>query len=134
MSWVGRVVDVVVEVPRGGFVKRRPDGTVDVASPLPVPWNYGSVLGELGGDGDPLDAIVLGPRVPAGTHLRLSVVGVVHFVDGGLEDDKLVCGTPTAWTRLGLRAFFGVYTQLKRVQRRMRGGTGWTGVRGVSGL
>jgi hypothetical protein len=54
-------VEVVIEVPRGGFVKRDRHGQVVFVSPLPCPYNYGSVPTHLGLEGDLLDAIVLGP-------------------------------------------------------------------------
>ena len=52
-------VDVVVEVPRGSFLKRGSTGRVDFISPLPCPFNYGSVPQYLGLEGDLLDAVVL---------------------------------------------------------------------------
>ena len=36
-------VDVVIEIPRGSFLKRGSTGHVDFVSPLPCPFNYGSV-------------------------------------------------------------------------------------------
>lgn len=36
-------VDIVVEVPKGSFVKRLPHGAVDYVGPVPCPFNYGSV-------------------------------------------------------------------------------------------
>jgi inorganic pyrophosphatase len=122
---------VVVEAPRGSRIKRRPDGSFDYASPLPLPWNYGHVAGEQGGDGDPLDALLLGPRRPAGHEQVAPVVAVVEFVDAGREDLKLVCGTPSALDLLGIRAFFAVFTPAKRGLQRLRGERGWTGVRAV---
>jgi inorganic pyrophosphatase len=104
---------------------------VDVVSPLPVPWNYGHVEGELGGDGDPLDALLLGPAVRVGHRCRARVVGVVHFVDAGLVDDKLVCGALPPGGRWAVRAFFLAYTALKRGLQRARGRAGFTGVRGI---
>jgi inorganic pyrophosphatase len=38
----GLEVDVVIEVPRGSFIKRGSTGHVDFISPLPCPFNYGS--------------------------------------------------------------------------------------------
>jgi inorganic pyrophosphatase len=55
-------LDVLIEVPRGSFVKRGSTGVVDFVSPLPCPFNYGSVPQYLGLEGDLLDAVVLGPR------------------------------------------------------------------------
>ena len=36
-------VEVVIEVPRGSFLKRGSTGQIDFISPLPCPYNYGSV-------------------------------------------------------------------------------------------
>ena len=55
-------VEVVIEVPRGSFLKRGSTGQVDFISPLPCPFNYGAVPNYLGLEGDLLDAVVLGPR------------------------------------------------------------------------
>lgn len=130
-DWLGRTVEVIVEAPRGSFVKRRPDGRVDLRSPLPLPWNYGSVVGEVGGDGDPLDAILTGPRRARGHREVTRVVGVVHFVDAGAVDDKLVCGAIGPAGRLAVAAFFRVYTPLKRLLAWRRGQVGPTGVRTI---
>ena len=64
-------VEVVIEVPRGSFLKRGPTGHIDFVSPLPCPFNYGAVPTHLGLEGDLLDALVLGPRLRYGTRLRL---------------------------------------------------------------
>ena len=56
-------LEVVIEVPRGSFLKRASTGRVDFISPLPCPFNYGSVPVYLGLEGDLLDALVLGPRL-----------------------------------------------------------------------
>ena len=62
---------------------------------LGYPANYGSIPGtalpkELGGDGDPLDVIVLGQAVPRGTVADVRVIGVLKMLDGGEQDDKLI--------------------------------------------
>ncbi len=112
---LGAEVEVVLEVPRFSFVKRRPDGRVHFVSPLPTPFNYGSVQNTLAEDGDPLDAVVLGPRRPRGASVRGRLLGVLAFVDHGLWDPKLVVGE-----RLGsrdaraLEHFFSVYARAKR--------------------
>ena len=84
-------VDVVIEVPRGSFVKRGSTGHVDFISPLPCPFNYGSVPTKLGLEGDLLDALVLGPRLPLRTRVRVKARGAVTLTDRGMSDDKLVC-------------------------------------------
>jgi hypothetical protein len=64
-------LEVLVEVPRGSFLKRGSTGHVDFVSPLPCPFNYGSVPNYLGLEGDLLDALVLGPRLPLGTRIQV---------------------------------------------------------------
>jgi len=84
-------VDVVIEVPRGGFLKRGSTGHVDFVSPLCCPFNYGSVPNYVGLDGDLLDAVVLGPRLPLATQVRVKAWGAVILTDRGMTDDKLIC-------------------------------------------
>lgn len=132
MSWP-REVEVLIETPRGGFVKRRADGSIDYVSPLPSPFNYGCVPDRTGGDGDPLDAVLLGPRRPRGWRGRVAVRAVVRFVDDGRPDDKLVCGdVVTGLDRVRLRLFFAAYALLKRGLNRARGRRGETAYRGVA--
>ncbi|OGA49364.1 MAG: inorganic pyrophosphatase [Betaproteobacteria bacterium RIFCSPLOWO2_12_FULL_63_13] len=84
-------VEVVIEVPRGSFLKRGSTGHVDFISPLPCPFNYGSVPKYLGLEGDLLDAVVLGRRLPLGTRIRVKAWGAVILTDRGMTDDKLIC-------------------------------------------
>lgn len=130
-GWLGRTVEVVIEVPAGGRVKRRPDGVVDLVSPLGLPWSYGYVPDTVSGDGDPLDAIVLGGRHPAGARVEGPVVGVVDFVDAGRDDPKLLVGAPGRWSRWTVRGFFALYVPLKRGVHRWRGEGGSTRLRGI---
>src|SRR5213082_1892857 len=108
-------VDVVVEVPRGSFLKRGSTGHVDFISPLPCPFNYGSVPTHIGQEGDLLDALVLGPRLPLGARVRVKAWGAVTLTDRGMSDDKLVCGqrAPTASQRRNLLRFFRFYAKSK---------------------
>lgn len=84
-------VNVVIEVPRGSFLKRGSTGHVDFVSPLPCPFNYGSVPDFVGLEGDLLDALVLGPRLPLGAKVRVKAWGAVILTDRGMTDDKLIC-------------------------------------------
>jgi len=67
VSETAPVVEVLIEVPRGSFLKRGSTGRVDFVSPLPCPYNYGSIPTHIGLEGDLLDAVVLGPRRPFGS-------------------------------------------------------------------
>ena len=115
--------EVLVETSRWGFIKRRPDGSVDFISPLPCPYNYGCIPGLDSGDGDPLDVIILGPRLARGQRLRMRVVGLIAFVDGGCGDPKVVCSPRPlrGYERAGLELFFRVYAPFKWVLHLLRG-------------
>ena len=108
-------VDVVIEIPRGSFLKRGSNGHIDFISPLPCPFNYGAVPKFLGLDNDLLDALVLGPRVPLGTRLRVKAWGAVTLTDRGLQDDKLICcdHQPTPAERENVLRFFRFYAKCK---------------------
>ncbi|WEJ32554.1 inorganic diphosphatase [Devosia sp. SD17-2] len=126
----------VVEIPQGSFTKYEIDADnghiiVDRYQSMPVvyPANYGSIPSSLGGDGDPLDALVFTrePIVP-GAFIKVRAIGVLHMIDGGEEDDKIIAVPasdidPTydeirniedlpAIERERVEAFFRVYKQL----------------------
>lgn len=101
------LVQVIVEIPAGTTQKWEvdksdgkihweiEDGTPRIVKYLGYPGNYGMVPRtlvsyETGGDGDPLDVIVLGPAVERGSVINTKVIGVLKLVDKGEQDDKLV--------------------------------------------
>lgn len=108
-------VEVAIEVPRGSFLKRALDGRVVFVSPLPCPFNYGAVPAYLGLEGDLLDALVLGPRLPFGARLRVKVWGAVTLTDRGMADDKLICSErrPSALEIQRVLRFFRFYARCK---------------------
>jgi inorganic pyrophosphatase len=110
-------LEVVIEIPRWSFLKRGSTGKVDFVLPFPCLFNYGSVRDFLGGDGDCLDAIVLGPRLARGTRVKVRVHGAIGLSDRGMYDDKLVCsGEPLRRSaRRQVLIFMKVYGVLKRV-------------------
>ena len=116
-------LDVAIEVPRGSHVKWRADGEVDFVSPVPCPYNYGYAVGTVGGDGDPIDVIVLGPRLERGHTGRHRARAALRFIDAGQSDDKVVCSLAplTEPQRRGLLAFFGLYVHAKRLLNKVRG-------------
>ena len=128
-------VDVRIEVPLGSLIKWRADRRIDFASPVPCPFNYGSVVGTVGPDGDPVDAVVLGPVLPRGRTARFTAWGRVDFVDAGVDDPKWLCApeppSERDWARV--QRFFHLYGAAKSVLNRLRGESGWTGVRSVGG-
>lgn len=124
---------VRIEVPKGSFVKRKPDGHIDFVAPFPSPFNYGSVLDTLGEDGDPLDAVVLGPRRAYGARVEASRLAEVDFIDDGHRDPKLILGQGrmSRRQRLQVLAFFRFYAVAKGALNRARGKTGPTKFRGL---
>jgi inorganic pyrophosphatase len=132
----GKEFNVAIEIPQGSFTKYEIDAdtghiVVDRYQSMPViyPANYGSITSSLGGDNDPLDALVYTrePIVP-GAIIKVRPIGVLKMIDGGEVDDKIVA-VPTSKIdptydnikeiadlpkieQQRLEAFFRVYKQL----------------------
>jgi len=108
-------LEVVIEVPKGSFLKRGSTGRVDFISPLPCPFNYGCVPLYVGREGDLLDALVLGPRLRYATRVRVKAWGAVTLTDRGMSDDKLVCSDRpvTGADRRRVLGFFHFYAKCK---------------------
>ena len=125
----------MIEIPRGSFLKRGSTGHIDFISPLPCPFNYGSVPSHLGMEGDLLDAVVLGPRLALGTRVRIKVWDAVTLTDRGMSDDKLICSdqAPSLSQRRDVLRFFHFYAKCKgllNIWRRRPGRNaceGWCG-------
>lgn len=120
-------LEVIIEIPRGSFLKRgSAGGHLDFVSPLPCPFNYGSVPAYLGLEGDLLDAVVLGPRIPRGARVRVPAFGAIGLTDRGMYDDKLICSRhplhPGQQRRILL--FFRFYARCKGLLNLLRGRPG----------
>lgn len=127
-------LEVTIEIPLGGFLKRGYASQVDFVSPFPCPFNYGSVHAFIGGDGDLLDAVVLGPRLRRGKRVSMEAYGAVGFTDRGIYDDKLICGPypPSVEVRRFILRFFHFYAFCKRILNAFRGQPGPTFCNGWS--
>ena len=84
-----------VEKPSGKLVWERKDGKPRVVRFAGYPGNYGMIPRTLlakkdGGDGDPLDVLVLGPQRPRGAVLKARPIGVIRLLDRGEKDDKIL--------------------------------------------
>lgn len=110
-----RELEVMIEVPRGSFLKRGSSGSIDFISPLPCPFNYGAVPTHLGLEGDLLDALVLGPRLRLGTRIRVKAWAAVTLTDRGMSDDKLICSDarPSPAEIAKVLRFFHFYAKCK---------------------
>lgn len=115
-------VEVVIEIPRGSFLKRGSTGQVDFVSPFPCPFNYGSVPKYVGGEGDLLDAVVLGSRLPVGSEVLVKTWGAVTLTDRGVSDDKLICSTRpvTPLQKRNVLRFFHFYARCKALLNLLR--------------
>ena len=100
-------INILVEIPSGTNGKwevNKETGNLDwefkkgiprVVQYLPYPANYGMIPKtlspeEIGGDGDPLDVLLLGEAVPRGAYVKGKLVGVMYMKDHGETDDKLI--------------------------------------------
>ena len=100
-------INVLVEIPSGTNGKwevNKETGNLDwefkkgvprVVQYLPYPANYGMIPQtlspeEIGGDGDPLDVLLLGEAVPRGAYVKGKLIGVMYMKDHGETDDKLL--------------------------------------------
>lgn len=110
---VGRQIQLVVEIPAGNSDKWQVDGADGlmkwdfkdnkprVVAYLPYPANYGMIprtklSKDRGGDGDPLDAIVLAPALRRGEVISARIIGVLKFTDSGERDDKIIAVTASS--------------------------------------
>jgi inorganic pyrophosphatase len=88
---------------------------VDFVSPLPCPFNYGSVPRYIGLEGDLLDAVVLGKRLRRGTRVKVRAWGAIALTDRGMTDHKLICSPsePSTADRQKVLRFFRFYARCK---------------------
>ena len=61
----------------------------------PYPVNYGMIPQTIlpisrGGDGDPLDVLILGDKLAQGEVVQVKPLGVMKMTDGGEQDDKII--------------------------------------------
>lgn len=101
-------VQALIEIPAGQVAKWQQsksqplklewelkDGKPRKVNYLPYPANYGIVPSTLypvakGGDGDPLDVLVLGPALDQGSVVQVRLIGLMRMKDQGEGDDKLL--------------------------------------------
>ncbi|MCL6260714.1 inorganic diphosphatase [Aquiflexum sp. TKW24L] len=101
------LVNVVIEIPTGTLEKWEVnkesgqlelpeiDGVRRIVNYLGYPGNYGMIPQTLqdpavGGDGDPLDILILGPPLTRGNLEECRVIGIIRMLDNGELDDKLI--------------------------------------------
>ncbi|WP_394435970.1 inorganic diphosphatase [Streptomyces sp. SGAir0957] len=131
----GDAFDVIVEIPQGSRNKYEMDhelGRIRLDRMLftstQYPADYGYVQGTLGGDGDPLDALVLtGDATFPGCVIECRAIGMFVMSDEKGPDEKILCvpahdprhsGTQDIedlpeFDRLEITHFFEVYKDLE---------------------
>lgn len=113
-----KTVNVIIEIPTGTTAKYELnkktytlkidsiDGQPRHIEYLGYPGNYGMIPKtispkQLGGDGDPLDVLVLGPSEKKGSVHKVRVIGVLELLDNGEQDDKLIAVLPEShWGKI----------------------------------
>lgn len=100
-------INAIIEIPTGSLDKWEvnktngkleweiKDGKPRKVNYLGYPGNYGMIPRtllpkELGGDGDPLDIIVLGESVERGSVIECKIIGALKLLDNNEQDDKLI--------------------------------------------
>ena len=101
-------INAIIEIPTGSNEKwevSKIDGSVinwefkngqpRIVHYLGYPSNYGTIPNtalpkSLGGDGDPLDVLVLGSAIMQGSIVQVRLIGGLKMLDGGEQDDKLI--------------------------------------------
>ena len=92
------LVNAYIEIPMGErrkyeFDMAKNDRAVDRVMPESIggyPINYGIVPQTVSYDGDPFDALVLGPAINGGELVKGRIVGVMHMEDEKGLDSKVV--------------------------------------------
>jgi inorganic pyrophosphatase len=102
-------INAVIEIPQGDDKKfetnvdtgrlfwELKNGAPRLVKYVGYPANYGMAPGTLGGDGDPLDVLVLGGMELRGAVSAAKIVAVMRMVDGGDLDDKLIAVLPGSY-------------------------------------
>ncbi len=121
---INGMINAVIEIPTGTNAKwevNEHDGTLQwehkKGTPRMVRYisyvgNYGMIPQtvlpkEEGGDGDPLDILVLGPALPRGSVVPVKVIGMLKLLDRGEQDDKLI-GVPALNSILDIDSLQGL--------------------------
>jgi len=128
-------MNVIVEINKGSRNKYEIDKKTGLISLDRVlystqefPFDYGFVPRSLWHDGDPLDVVLLTTHpIPPGILVKARPVAIMHMVDGGEQDDKIIAvptddprfehvrdiGDVTPHTLKEISHFFSTYKQLQ---------------------
>jgi len=98
MTEENQIVPVQIEIPYGNNVKYEIDHKTNqlicdrfLHGPFAYPFNYGYIANTLGGDGDPLDAVVLCKRTLLPTCVIMcKIIGALITSDENGRDEKIL--------------------------------------------
>ncbi|MGZ4133300.1 MAG: inorganic diphosphatase [Actinomycetota bacterium] len=129
------LLTIVVEIPKGSRNKYEMDHETGeifldrmLFTSMQYPADYGFIEGTLGGDGDPLDALVfVGEPTFPGCRIRARAIGLFRMIDEKGEDEKILCVPlrDPMWSHVGdlgglqlnllneIEHFFQVYKDLE---------------------
>ncbi|MEK6898265.1 MAG: inorganic diphosphatase [Nanoarchaeota archaeon] len=93
-----KIVNAIIEIPKDSKIKFELDKKTGLMkldrflfSAMHYPGDYGFIPQTLWDDGDPLDIIVItGHPLYPGMLAETRVIGIVHMIDQGESDDKIV--------------------------------------------
>ena len=94
-----KTLRVLVECEKGSANKYEYDDKLDIMvivrelnPKYKYIYNYGCIPRTLAGDGDNLDAIIIGSTlIRSGTVINALPIAIVRTIDEGQEDDKIIC-------------------------------------------
>ena len=124
---------IIIDTPKWSFIKYKDNGIIDYPSPIPFTVNYGRAVGIKSNEGDDADVVVLGKRIKKGIELEVPVVGVINFIDRGIDDPKYLCSfeSVSRIDRGNVIIFFTLFSIFKNVLNRLRRKKGITKFNGV---
>ena len=93
-----RIVNALIEIPQGSRTKYEIDKKTGllkldriIYSSFHYPINYGFIPQTLGGDGDPLDILVMcSEAIEPLCLVETTVIGNMQMIDSGVMDDKII--------------------------------------------
>ena len=124
---------MVVEIPAGTnkkyefdsesltFIVDQRDGKDRIINYLPYPGNYGFIPStycdpETGGDGDPVDVILLCESLPQGSLVEIIPIGTIKLMDNQEEDYKIIAVPATdKLNHLGIKTWEEFQAQNKGI-------------------
>ena len=92
------IIDAIVEIPKNSNIKYEYDKELNMIRcnrilqlPIIYPCNYGFIPNTLGGDGDPLDILILSEHIfHPGIIMNCKIIGVLLMEDEEGIDEKII--------------------------------------------